>query len=231
MKNLFKVTPGFALEYSGVCSVLYELGGLCVMIDPGDCLEHSIYVDDPRWDEEPRLFFSPRLRELDAVVGDDDKLITKLLRAVRLLEPKFLALIGSPVPTVIGTDLKAICRIVEKKTPAIEGGKAMYFVQSFFELFEVMLSYLSNTLSFVRVGAFAVSHAAMMQVVMMLAGAENGQAPNVIVVIVGNLVVMGMEGLIVGIQVLRLQYYEFFSRFYKGDGRKFEPYLSKEENI
>ena len=116
MKNLFKVTPGFAPDYSGVCSVLYELGGLCVMIDPGDCLEHSIYVDDPRWDEEPRLFFSPRLRELDAVVGDDDKLITKLLRAVRLLEPKFLALIGSPVPTVIGTDLKAICRIVEKKT-------------------------------------------------------------------------------------------------------------------
>ena len=99
MKNLFKVTPGFAPDYSGVCSVLYELGGLCVMIDPGDCLEHSIYVDDPRWDEEPRLFFSPRLRELDAVVGDDDKLITKLLRAVRLLDPKFLALIGSPVPT------------------------------------------------------------------------------------------------------------------------------------
>ncbi len=60
---------------------------------------------------------------------------------------------------------------------------------------------------------------------------RNGQAPNVIVVIVGNLVVMGMEGLIVGIQVLRLQYYEFFSRFYKGDGRKFEPYLSKGRNI
>lgn len=76
MKNLFKVTPGFAPDYSGVCSVLYELGGLCVMIDPGDCLEHSIYVDDPRWDEEPRLFFSPAVRELDAVVGDDDKLIT-----------------------------------------------------------------------------------------------------------------------------------------------------------
>ena len=107
----------------------------------------------------------------------------------------------------------------------------MFVVQGFFELFEVCLSYFSNTLSFVRIGAFAVSHAAMMQVVMMLAGAENGQAPNVIVVIVGNLVVMGMEGLIVGIQVLRLQYYEFFSRFYKGDGRKFEPYLSKEENI
>jgi V/A-type H+-transporting ATPase subunit I len=70
----------------------------------------------------------------------------------------------------------------------------------------------------------------MMQVVMMLAGAENGQAPNVIVVIVGNLVVMGMEGLIVGIQVLRLQYYEFFSRFYKGSGREFKPYTGTAKN-
>ena len=103
----------------------------------------------------------------------------------------------------------------------------MFVVQAFFELFEVCLSYFSNTLSFVRIGAFAVSHAAMMQVVMMLAGAENGGSPNLIVVIIGNLIVMGMEGLIVGIQVLRLQYYEFFSRFYKGDGREFVPYMKQ----
>ena len=107
----------------------------------------------------------------------------------------------------------------------------MFIVQAFFELFEVCLSYFSNTLSFVRIGAFAVSHAAMMQVVMMLAGAENGASPNWAIVVIGNLVVMGMEGLIVGIQVLRLQYYEFFSRFYKGDGREFKPYFTKEENI
>ena len=96
--------------------------------------------------------------------------------------------------------------------------------EAFFELFEVLLSYFSNTLSFVRIGAFAVSHAAMMEVVLMLAGAENGGNPNWIVVVLGNLFVCGMEGLIVGIQVLRLQYYEFFSRFYKGGGREFQPY-------
>ncbi|MDO4293883.1 MAG: V-type ATPase 116kDa subunit family protein [Eubacteriales bacterium] len=117
---------------------------------------------------------------------------------------------------------------LEKKKYKEEGGPVMFVVQAFFELFEVCLSYFSNTLSFVRIGAFAVSHAAMMQVVMMLAGAENGGTGNLIVVIVGNLIVMGMEGLIVGIQVLRLQYYEFFSRFYKGDGRAFEPYIAKE---
>ena len=135
------------------------------------------------------------------------------------------------VPLLVIVCKEPLSALVEKKKYQDENGPVMFVVQGFFELFEVCLSYFSNTLSFVRIGAFAVSHAAMMQVVMMLAGAENGQAPNVIVVIVGNLVVMGMEGLIVGIQVLRLQYYEFFSRFYKGDGRKFEPYLSREENI
>ena len=103
--------------------------------------------------------------------------------------------------------------------------KGMFLVTAFFELFDVLLSYFSNTLSFVRIGAFAVSHAAMMEVVLMLAGAESGNL-NWIVVVLGNLFVCGMEGLIVGIQVLRLEYYEMFSRFYKGTGRKFEPFRS-----
>lgn len=113
--------------------------------------------------------------------------------------------------------------LVEKKAEIMPEEKGMFFVQGFFELFEVCLSYFSNTLSFVRVGAFAVSHAAMMEVVLMLAGAEAG-SPNWLVIIFGNLFVCGMEGLIVGIQVLRLEYYELFSRFYKGTGRAFKPY-------
>ena len=64
----------------------------------------------------------------------------------------------------------------------------------------------------------------MMEVVLMLAGAENGGTPNLLVVVLGNIIVCGMEGLVVGIQVLRLQYYEFFSRFYKGNGKEFRPY-------
>ena len=116
--------------------------------------------------------------------------------------------------------------MVEKKAEKIEGGKGMFVVQGFFEMFEVLLSYFSNTLSFVRVGAFAVSHAAMMEVVLMLAGVESGN-PNWAVVVLGNLFVCGMEGLIVGIQVLRLEYYELFSRFYHGTGRAFLPYGKK----
>ena len=128
------------------------------------------------------------------------------------------------VPLLVIACKEPLTNKLNKKKELIEGGKGMFVVQAFFEMFEVLLSYFSNTLSFVRIGAFAVSHAAMMQVVMMLAGAENGGTPNIIVVIIGNLIVLGMEGLIVGIQGLRLQYYEFFSRFYKGDGREFTPY-------
>lgn len=116
-----------------------------------------------------------------------------------------------------------LTHMLEKTAAHTESGTVMFVVQGFFELFEVLLSYFSNTLSFVRVGAFAVSHAAMMEVVLMLAGAEAGN-PNWVVVVLGNIFVCGMEGLIVGIQVLRLEYYELFSRFYRGTGREFKPY-------
>lgn len=146
----------------------------------------------------------------------DNALPATAVLVVMFLVPLLLIMLKEP-----------LTRIVKKKKPAIEGGKGMFFVQSFFELFEVLLSYMSNTLSFVRMGAFAVSHAAMMEVVLMLAGAENGGSPNWLVIILGNVFVCGMEGLIVGIQVLRLEYYEMFSRFYKGSGREFKPFLKK----
>lgn len=128
------------------------------------------------------------------------------------------------VPLVVIFFKEPLENAIDGKKQLIEGGVGMFITQGIFELFEVMLSFFSNTLSFVRIGAFAVSHAAMMGVVMMLAGAENGGDINIIAVILGNLFVCGMEGLIVGIQVLRLEYYELFSRFYKGTGREFRPY-------
>lgn len=149
-----------------------------------------------------------------------------------------LYMTGNPVPAVIlmimmfGLPLLVIffkeplTNLLEKKAEIMPNAKGMFLVQGFFELFEVLLSYFSNTLSFVRVGAFAISHAAMMEVVLMLSGAEAGN-PNWAVVILGNLFVCGMEGLIVGIQVLRLEYYELFSRFYRGTGRAFKPYGKK----
>lgn len=130
------------------------------------------------------------------------------------------------IPLLLMFFKEPLTNLVEKKARIMPEGKGMFVVQGFFELFEVLLSYFSNTLSFVRVGAFAVSHAAMMEVVLMLSGVEAGN-PNWTVVVLGNLFVCGMEGLIVGIQVLRLEYYELFSRFYRGTGRAFKPYGKK----
>ena len=129
------------------------------------------------------------------------------------------------LPLILIGFKEPITHALLKKKSSEHTGPVMTVVQAFFELFEVLLSYFSNTLSFVRIGAFAVSHAAMMEVVLMLAGAENGASPNWIVIVLGNAFVCGMEGLIVGIQVLRLEYYEMFSRFYKGDGRPFKPFI------
>lgn len=130
------------------------------------------------------------------------------------------------IPLLMIALKEPLTKLVEKKADIMPEKKGMFIVQTFFEMFEVLLSYFSNTLSFVRIGAFAVSHAAMMEVVLSLAGAGHGQEGSInwLVIILGNIFVSGMEGLIVGIQVLRLEYYEFFSRFYKGTGREFVPF-------
>ena len=131
------------------------------------------------------------------------------------------------VPLLLIFAKEPLTRLVEHKAELLPGSKGMFFVQGFFELFEVLLSYFSNTLSFVRIGAFALSHGAMMQVVLTLAGYTHDGGGNInwIVVVLGNIFVCGMEGLVVGIQVLRLEYYEIFSRFYKGTGVEFVPFL------
>lgn len=116
-----------------------------------------------------------------------------------------------------------LVNLIEKNPKLFPESVAMYFVEGFFELFEMLLNYFSNTLSFLRVGAFAISHGAMMEVVMTLAGVSDG-SPNIPVLIIGNIFVCGMEGLIVAIQGLRLEYYELFGRFYTGSGKEFKPY-------
>ncbi len=95
-----------------------------------------------------------------------------------------------------------------------------YVMQSLFECLEYVLSYFSNTLSFLRVGAFVIVHASMMMVVFTLAG-NPSSVKGLIVIALGNVLVIVLEGLLTGIQGLRLEFYEMFSRFYEGDGRPF----------
>ncbi|MFA7422320.1 MAG: V-type ATPase 116kDa subunit family protein [Acholeplasmataceae bacterium] len=95
-----------------------------------------------------------------------------------------------------------------------------FFVEGFFELFEIVLSYVTNTMSFLRVGGFVLSHAGMMLVVTSLMTMVGGTG-SIIVLVFGNIFVMALEGMIVGIQVLRLEFYEMFSRYYEGNGVAF----------
>lgn len=144
----------------------------------------------------------------------------------KTLPATILLIVFLGIPLLLMFFKEPLTHFIEKKSQIFPEQKGMFFVESLFELFEVVLSFVTNSISFLRVGAFALSHAAMMGVVMLLAGAAEGN-PNIFVIILGNVFVAGMEGLIVGIQVLRLEYYEMFSRFYKGTGKGFKPYKSK----
>lgn len=111
--------------------------------------------------------------------------------------------------------------------PLIETNLGEYLVQAFFEVFEALVSYVSNTLSYVRLGAFAVAHAGLNMVVFiladLLAGGPLGGVLRVVILVLGNLAIIGFEGLIVAIQALRLEYYELFGKFFRGTGVPFEP--------
>ncbi len=137
-----------------------------------------------------------------------------------------LILVCFIIPIILIFFKEPLTHVIQKKKKIFPDQKGMFFVETSFEIFEILLSYFSNTISFLRVGAFAISHAGMMAVVMLLAKTEAGGL-NIPVLILGNIFVTVMEGLIVGIQVLRLEYYEMFSRFYRGTGKEFKPYKSK----
>lgn len=117
-------------------------------------------------------------------------------------------------------------KLVSRKKDWMPKEKGGFFVEAFFETFEILLSFVTNTVSFLRVGAFALNHAGMMSVVVMFMYTL-GTGGSIAVTVFGNLLVIGLEGLIVGIQVLRLGFYEMFSRFYAGDGREFKPINSE----
>lgn len=120
-----------------------------------------------------------------------------------------------------------LTRLLTGQRPLLHGSKVEFGVQAFFELFETLIGYVSNTLSYVRLGAFAVAHAGLSLVVLILAQMFSGEGgpsfASIVVIVFGNLAVIGFEGLIVAIQTLRLEYYELFGKFFSGEGVPFKP--------
>ncbi len=136
--------------------------------------------------------------------------------------PMGIAIIFIVISLVLIFLQEPLGKLAARKKDWMPKEKGGFLVEAFFELFEIVLSFVTNTISFLRVGAFALNHAGMMSVVVMfMLGLNTGGS--VAIAIFGNLLVIGLEGLIVGIQVLRLGFYEMFSRFYSGDGREFKP--------
>jgi V/A-type H+-transporting ATPase subunit I len=146
---------------------------------------------------------------------------------------------GFPIPTIVFVILAIVSVLLcvvfseplkhwmEGHYPLIEGSLGIFVVQAAAELLEKVISVFSNTMSYVRVGAFAIVHAgftgAVFVIARLLSGGQEGGFAYWAVVVFGNLFVIGLEGFIVAIQTMRLHYYEFFSKFFKGGGSPYEP--------
>lgn len=141
------------------------------------------------------------------------------LMGVKTLVPTGLMAAGLIVSAAALFMKDKLINIVDRREQNEEQEKESvsdFILQNLFEMLEYVLSYLSNTVSFLRVGAFVLVHAGMMMVVFALANEKN-----IFVIILGNILVIALEGLLTGIQALRLEFYEMFSRFLEGDGRPF----------
>ena len=116
IRGIWKGLTPFAPDQSGAASVFYELGGILVICDAGGCTGNVCGFDEPRWYGERSAIFSAGLRDMDAILGRDDRLVAKLTDAAEKIDANFAAVIGTPVPAVIATDYRALQRMCEKKT-------------------------------------------------------------------------------------------------------------------
>ena len=116
MRQAYEIIPVYTADVSGVCSALYELGGMVVMHDPSGCNSTYNTHDEIRWYDQDSLIFITGLSEIDAILGNDEKFIQDIEEAARELKPAFIALAGSPIPYMSGTDFPALARIIEADT-------------------------------------------------------------------------------------------------------------------
>lgn len=115
MRQAYRIIPIYTADVSGVCSALYELGGMVVMHDPSGCNSTYNTHDEIRWYDQDSLIYISGLTEIDAVLGNDEKLLCDIREAARELKPRFIALAGSPIPYMSGTDFPALAGILEEE--------------------------------------------------------------------------------------------------------------------
>lgn len=116
MKNVSKIIPCYAADTSGVCSALYELGGMTVTHDASGCNSTYSTHDEPRWYDKRSMIYISALTEIDSVMGNDEKLISDVVSAAKDQSPKFIAVCGSPMPMMTGVDFDAVAMEIEQRS-------------------------------------------------------------------------------------------------------------------
>ena len=116
MSTLQITLPPFSPDYSGVASALFELGGMLILHDASGCTGNYLGYDEPRWAEHSTVVYCSGLRHLDAILGNDGKLVDRTVDAARKMHPRFIAVIGSPVPMLVGCDYDGLAKEIEART-------------------------------------------------------------------------------------------------------------------
>ena len=215
------VLPGFKVLEGGntmtMLMVAVMIGVFLILI----CIAMNI-ANGIRQKDIKKVFFSANgLPGLVLYLGIAAGVVSGAYFGVNLLSGGYIfAVVGLPLLVMLAAE--PLTKLIKKEPDWMPESIGMFFVEGFFEIFETILSYVSNTISFLRIGAFAISHAGMMMVVFLLSSTANG-GNNLIGVIFGNIVVTGIEVVLVCIQVMRLEFYEMFGRFYSSGGNRFEP--------
>lgn len=116
MKQTARIISTYSADAFGVCSALFELGGMTVMHDASGCNSTYTTHDEPRWFDMDSMVFISGLSEIEAIMGDDDKLIDDIAEAASNLHPEFIAICGTPIPMMTGFDYKAVAEVIEMRT-------------------------------------------------------------------------------------------------------------------
>ena len=116
MKQTSRIISTYSSDTFGVCSALFELGGMVVMHDASGCNGTYTTHDEPRWFDMDSMVYISALTEMEAIMGDDEKLISDIATAAEELKPKFIAIVGTPIPTMVGFDFDAVAALIEDRT-------------------------------------------------------------------------------------------------------------------
>lgn len=215
-----ELLPGFKVLEDGntmnILIIAVALGVVLILI----CMILNI-ITGVRQKDIKKIFFEPNgVAGFVMYGGIALGVVSMLVLGKNIMTPLYIGLVII-LPLLLIFAATPLTKLLTGQKDWMPKSVGMFVVEGFFELFETALSYVSNTVSFLRVGAFAISHAGMMMVVYMLSSGAEGYSIGGL--IFGNILVAGLETVLVCIQVMRLEFYEMFGRFYKSGGEKFSP--------